>query len=31
MHFNGSYETIEMLLRTVIYANQLSIYGAIAD
>ena len=31
IHFNGSNETIELLLRTVISANQLSIYGAIAD
>ena len=30
-HFNGSNETIELLLRTVISANQLSIYGAITD
>ena len=30
-HFNGSDETIELLRRTVISANQLSIYGAIAD
>ena len=30
-HFNGSDENIELLLRTVISANQLSIYGAIAD
>ena len=29
--FNGGHETIELLLRTVISANQLSIYGAIAD
>ena len=31
IHFNGSHEHIELLLRTVISANQLSIYGAIAD
>ena len=31
IHFNGSHETIELLLRTVISSNQLSIYGAIAD
>ena len=31
IHFNGSHENIELLLRTVISANQLSIYGAIAD
>ena len=31
IHFNGSHETIVLLLRTVVSANQLSIYGAIAD
>ena len=31
IHFNGSDENIELLLRTVISANQLSIHGAIAD
>ena len=31
IHFNGSTETIELLIRTVIAANQLSIYGAVAD
>ena len=31
IHFNGTHETIELLLRTVISANQLSIYGTIAD
>ena len=30
-HFNGSNENIELPLRTVISANQLSIYGAVAD
>ena len=30
IRFNGSHETIELLLRTVISANQLSIYAAIA-
>ena len=30
-HTNGGNETIELLLRTVISANQLSIHGAIAD
>ena len=30
-HFNGSDENIELLLRTVIFANQLSVYGAVAD
>ena len=31
MHFNDSEENIELILRTVISANQLSIYGAVAD
>ena len=31
MHFNGSHENIELLLRTVISANQLCVLGAIAD
>ena len=31
MHFNGSDENIELPLRTVISANQLSVYGAVAD
>ena len=31
IHFNGSHENIELLLRTVSSANQLSIFGAIAD
>ena len=31
IHFNGSHENIELLLRTVTSANQLSIYGAVAD
>ena len=31
IHFNGSDENIELLLRTVNSANQLSVYGAIAD
>ena len=31
IHFNGSRENIELLLRTVISANQLSIHGAVAD
>ena len=30
-HFNGSDETVEVILRTVISVNQLSIYGAVAD
>ena len=29
--FNGSEETVELILRTVISVNQLSIYGAVAD
>ena len=31
MHFNGSDETIELILRTIISVDQLSIYGAVAD
>ena len=31
IHFNGSEENIELLFRTVLSANQLSVYGAIAD
>ena len=31
IHFNGSDDTIELILRTVISVNQLSIYGAVAD
>ena len=31
IHFNGSHDNIELLLRTVISANQLGIYGALAD
>ena len=31
IHFKGTNENIELRLRTVISANQLSIYGAIAD
>ena len=30
-HFNGSEETVESILRTVISVNQLTIYGAVAD
>ena len=30
-HSNGSEENIELLLRTIISANQLSVFGAIAD
>ena len=29
--FNGCNENIELLLRTVIYVNQLSVHGALAD
>ena len=31
VHFNGSEETVELILRTVTSANQLSIYGTVAD
>ena len=31
IHFNGSDDTIEMILPTVISVNQLSVYGAVAD
>ena len=31
IHFNGGHENIELLLRTVLSAHQLSVYGAIAD
>ena len=31
IHFNGSNENIELLLRTVISANRFSINGAVAD
>ena len=31
IHRNGSDETIELILRTIISVNQLSIYGAVAD
>ena len=31
VHFNGSEENIELVLRTVISANQFSVYGAEAD
>ena len=30
-HFNGSDETVEVVLRTVISVNQLSVHGAVAD
>ena len=31
IHNNGCDETIEVILRTVIFVNQLSVYGAVAD
>ena len=31
IHFNGSDETMELILRTVLSVNQLSVYGAVAD
>ena len=31
IHYNGSEETRELILRTIISVNQLSIYGAVAD
>ena len=31
IHFNGSEGNIELILRTIISANQLSVYGAVAD
>ena len=31
IHFNGSEETIELILRSSISVNQLSIYGAVGD
>ena len=31
IHFNGSEENIELILRTIVSVNQLSIYGAVAD
>ena len=31
IHVNGSEETIELLLRTIVSVNQLSICGAVAD
>ena len=31
LHFNGSDETVEVILRTVISVNQLSVYEAVAD
>ena len=31
IHFNGSDETIELILRAIIFVSQLSVYGAVAD
>ena len=31
IHFNGSEETVDLILRTVISLNQFSIYGAVED
>ena len=31
IHFNGSEQNVELILRTVMSANQLSIFGAVAD
>ena len=31
IHFNGSDETVEVILRALIYVNQLSVNGAVAD
>ena len=31
IHFNGSDDTIEVILRNIISENQLSVYGAVAD
>ena len=31
IHFNGGEQNVELILRTVMSANQLSIYGAVAD
>ena len=31
VHFNGGEQNVELILRTVMSANQLSIYGAVAD
>ena len=31
MHFNGSDETVEVILRTVVSVSQLSVYGAVAE
>ena len=31
IHFSGSDETVEVILRTIISVNQLSVYGAVAE
>ena len=31
IHFNGSNETVDLILRTVISVNQLSVHGAVED
>ena len=31
IHFTADYPTIETLFRTIVFANQLSLYGAIAE
>ena len=31
IHFNGTDKTIELILRTVISVNQISVDGAVAD
>ena len=31
IHFNGSEETVELILRTVISVSQFSVFGAVAD
>ena len=31
IHLNGSDETIELILRTIISVNHVSVYGAVAD
>ena len=31
IHFNGSDDTIELILRTIISVNQLGVFGAVAD
>ena len=31
IHFNGSEQKVELIPRTMVSANQLSVYGAVAD